>query len=102
MAQYVCPVCGFTYDEGEEGAAWSALPEDWVCPVCGAEKSSFESEDGGPVADESTVSPERSDVERGAGPVAKNTAIEPTLEFIHALARDGLAKTGHQDRKSVV
>lgn len=95
MAQYVCPVCGFTYDEGEEGAAWSALPEDWVCPVCGAEKSSFESEDGGPVANESTVSPERSDVERGAGPVAKNTAIEPTLEFIHALARDGLAKTGH-------
>ncbi len=34
----------------------------------------------------------------GAGdsaPVAKNTPEEPSLEFIHMLARDGLSKTGH-------
>ena len=28
-------------------------------------------------------------------PQPKNTAEEPTVEFIHALARDGLEKTGH-------
>ena len=30
-----------------------------------------------------------------SAPVAKNTAEEPTVELIHALARDGLSKTGH-------
>ena len=28
-------------------------------------------------------------------PVGKNTAEEPTVELIHALARDGLEKFGH-------
>ena len=28
-------------------------------------------------------------------PAAKNTPEEPSLEFIHMLARDGLSKTGH-------
>ena len=39
---YRCTQCGYVYDEGREGKAWSELPDDWVCPVCGAEKSSFE------------------------------------------------------------
>ena len=50
MAKYVCPICGYTYDEAagrpEDGIApgttWQALPEDWVCPLCGAQKSVFE------------------------------------------------------------
>lgn len=50
MAKYVCPICGYTYDEAagrpEDGIApgttWQALPEDWVCPLCGAPKSVFE------------------------------------------------------------
>jgi rubredoxin len=50
MAKYVCPICGYIYDEAvgrpEDGIApgttWQALPEDWVCPLCGAPKSVFE------------------------------------------------------------
>ena len=50
MAKYVCPICGYTFDEAagrpEDGIApgtpWQALPEDWVCPLCGAPKSMFE------------------------------------------------------------
>lgn len=50
MAKYICPICGYTYDESlgrpEDGIApgtlWQALPEDWVCPLCGAPKSVFE------------------------------------------------------------
>ncbi len=50
MAKYVCPICGYTYDETlgrpEDGIApgtrWADLPEDWVCPLCGAPKSVFE------------------------------------------------------------
>jgi rubredoxin len=42
MKKYVCAVCGYIYDESEEGAAFNALPDDWVCPLCGVEKKDFE------------------------------------------------------------
>ena len=42
MATYQCDVCGYVYDEREEGSKWSDLPDDWACPVCGVPKSSFE------------------------------------------------------------
>ena len=49
MKQYVCTICGFTYDEAKgipeagiaPGTRWEDLPEDWVCPLCGARKSDF-------------------------------------------------------------
>ena len=39
--KYICPVCGYVYDEAVQGAKWSELPADWECPVCGAPKSVF-------------------------------------------------------------
>jgi len=42
MAKYICTVCGFIYDEEEEGKRFDELPEDWACPVCGADKTAFE------------------------------------------------------------
>ena len=50
MAKYVCPICGYIYDEAagrlEDGIApgtpWQALPDEWACPLCGAPKSVFE------------------------------------------------------------
>ena len=52
MAKYVCPICGYTYDEAlgrpENGIApgtlWQAVPESWVCPLCGALKAVFEAQ----------------------------------------------------------
>ena len=52
MATYVCPICGYTYDESvgsrdqgiAPGTLWADLPEDWVCPLCGAPKSVFEAQ----------------------------------------------------------
>jgi len=49
MGKYVCPVCGYIYDEAKgileagisPGTAWANLPEDWVCPLCGAAKAEF-------------------------------------------------------------
>ena len=39
--QYVCPICGYVYDESKEKTPFEKLPEDWVCPLCGAAKSLF-------------------------------------------------------------
>lgn len=39
--KYVCPICGYVYDEEKEGVAFADLPESWTCPLCGAEKSAF-------------------------------------------------------------
>ncbi len=39
--KYVCPVCGYVYDEEKEGKPFSELDESWVCPWCGAAKKLF-------------------------------------------------------------
>ena len=92
MARYECSVCGYVYDENQEGIPWDALPEDWACPGCGAGKDLFTKADGEVTSD----APEANSLLRAENvPVAKNTSLEPTLEFIHSLARDGLEITGH-------
>ncbi len=39
--RWECEVCGYVYDEQQEGVAWAALAEDWECPACGAAKGQF-------------------------------------------------------------
>lgn len=41
MGQYECEICGYIYDEDEEGTLWKDLPADWACPECGATKEDF-------------------------------------------------------------
>lgn len=40
--KYECVLCGYIYDEEEEGVAFADLPEDWTCPLCGAGKEDFQ------------------------------------------------------------
>ena len=47
MARYECSICGYVYDEAQEGVAWESLPEDWACPGCGAGKNLFNLLDDG-------------------------------------------------------
>ena len=50
--KYVCPICGFVYDEEKgdpdngiaPGTKWEDIPDDYVCPLCGVSKSQFEAE----------------------------------------------------------
>ncbi len=44
MKKYVCPICGYIYDEEKEGIPFDELPDNWVCPLCGASKNVFEVE----------------------------------------------------------
>lgn len=49
---YVCPVCGWEYNEDEgclendilPGTKFEDLPEDFVCPLCGVGKNDFAAE----------------------------------------------------------
>lgn len=49
MAQFVCSLCGWVYDEEvgapeqgiEAGTKFEDLPEDFECPLCGANKDAF-------------------------------------------------------------
>lgn len=38
---YVCELCGWEYDEDEQGTKWEDLPEDFACELCGASKDEF-------------------------------------------------------------
>ena len=50
--RYVCPACGFVYDEAlgdpsngiAPGTKFEDLPDDFLCPWCGLPKDSFEKE----------------------------------------------------------
>ena len=42
MAKYRCSVCGWVYDEREQGKAWGDVPDDYVCPVCDSKKAYFQ------------------------------------------------------------
>lgn len=39
--KYICPICGYVYDENKEKLPFSQLPDTWKCPVCKAPKSVF-------------------------------------------------------------
>ena len=45
MKKYICPICGYVYDESKEGIKFEDLPDDWKCPLCGVPKSMFEKEE---------------------------------------------------------
>ena len=35
--KYVCEVCGWVYDEDEQGVKWEDPPDDFACELCGVE-----------------------------------------------------------------
>jgi rubredoxin len=49
MAQYICTVCGYIYDESKgdpdgnikPGTKFKDIPDSWVCPLCGVSKEMF-------------------------------------------------------------
>lgn len=55
--KYICPICGYVYDEEKEGRPFAELPEDWVCPVCTAPKSLFEPAAPAPETPAASASP---------------------------------------------
>lgn len=90
---WVCEVCGYEYDEAQEGIAWGDLPDDWECPICGASKSEFSLNE---------ESPESGDRETQSSPAAESLGsgyledwvrnsddIETHMKGIHQIAETG-------------
>ena len=40
--RFRCLVCGWIYDDREQGRDFDDLPPDWVCPICNASHDNFE------------------------------------------------------------
>lgn len=88
-----CSVCGYIYDEEEEGVKWEDLPDDWECPVCAAEKSAF-----GPAEQagaEASSAPETSGAETAAPAdylgrwKRSSDDVEIHMDDIHRIAASG-------------
>lgn len=43
--RYVCNLCGWVYDEDEQGVKWEDLPDDFTCELCGVGKEEFSPEE---------------------------------------------------------
>lgn len=80
----------------EEGEAWlCACKHTGNPPYCDGTHKQFSDDQVG--AEGPGIDGEKSLI-----PVAKVTREEPTVEFIHQLARDGLSKTGHHGPMSAM
>ena len=53
--KYVCPICGYVYDDTE--IPWAELPETWKCPLCGAPKADFSPKDAPKPAETTPAAP---------------------------------------------
>lgn len=49
--KYVCPICGYVYDDAEQDVPFAELPEDWKCPLCGNAKQDFTAQNDSPAAE---------------------------------------------------
>jgi len=56
--KYRCTICGYVYDDAEEGVAFADLPDSWQCPLCRAPKSAFELIEEAPAAEQRPAAPE--------------------------------------------
>lgn len=43
--KYVCEVCGWVYDEEEQGKKWEEVGDDFECPLCAVGKDQFSPEE---------------------------------------------------------
>ncbi len=89
MAQYICEVCEFIYDEEKDGLSWNDLSKGWVCPVCDSPRKLFHCLEQKPSDSEDAKL--SSDEEKDVTIDLKKTMSEPEPYFmdIHEIAETG-------------
>ena len=78
--------------EKDEEAVLCQCKQTGSAPYCDGTHQQFSDDQVGKEAPESD---DDGDEESGDAPKAKSTKEEPTVEFIHQLAREGLSSMGH-------
>jgi rubredoxin len=90
LAIYACNLCGYVYDEEQEGKSWDELPDDWTCPVCGSPKSEFSLVEQEVVAESPILEPEEQSTDDYPAEWARHSDdLEIQLADIHAMAVTG-------------
>lgn len=75
--RYVCSICGYVYNEEQEGTPFAELPETWTCPLCGAPKALFEPEAAPAQGAPGTPAPAADATAAGAAADATDSADAP-------------------------
>jgi rubredoxin len=96
---YKCSICGYIYDEKEQGKLFSDLSDNWKCPVCTGPKFLFEEVKGNnnsnqePTKSESTdnsIENEGSESLDYLGEFTRaNDNVEKHMDIIHEMAKTG-------------
>ena len=84
--RWECDVCGYLYDETEEGVRWEDLPDDWECPNCGASKSQFVPVSAAPASADNAEEPKVGYLADWARP---SDDLEYHMAEIHRMAETG-------------
>ena len=90
MAVCECSLCGYIYDEEQEGVRWDELPDDWVCPVCGSPKPEFSLVEQGAAVEAPLSRSQEDDVGEYLAEWARQSDdLEVTMADIHQMAITG-------------
>ena len=90
MTSYECDICGYIYDEAEEGTAWEELGADWECPVSGSDRSYFNPIGlSAPVVTSPSLQASRDPGDYLAEWTRKSDELEVHMADIHQMATSG-------------
>jgi glutamate synthase domain-containing protein 2/rubredoxin len=90
MARYECSLCGYIYDEAQEGVAWDELGDDWTCPMCGSPRSDFSLAGQAEPKPSAPTAPEPGDGGDYLAAWARSSdALETHMADIHRMASSG-------------
>jgi rubredoxin len=90
IAIFECNLCGYVYDEEQEGKPWDELPDDWDCPVFGSPKSEFSLVEQEVVAEVPLSEPEEQSTDDYPAEWARHSDdLEIHMADIHRMAVTG-------------
>ena len=94
---YKCSICGYIYNEKEQGKLFSELPEDWKCPLCTAPKFLFEEveqndekkQETNESSNDHPIIEDPNSLDYLGKYIRTNDNVEKHMDIIHEMAKTG-------------
>ena len=94
---YKCSICGYIYNEKEQGKLFSELPEDWKCPICTAPKFLFEEveqndekkQETNESSNDHPIIEDPNSLDYLGEYIRTNDNVEKHMDIIHEMAKTG-------------